>query len=67
MVSRRTYRCTPRKKRISFEVSEEVATMWGELSYLKRKRLQKTRNTTPAHTMEKLIRDRYELLKAFGG
>lgn len=66
MVSRCTCRCTPRKKRISFEVSEEVATMWEEIVLLEKKKAAKNKRYYPAHTMEKLIRDRHELLKAFG-
>ncbi|MET2054374.1 hypothetical protein [Enterococcus faecalis] len=42
---------TQQKKRIYFEVSKEAA---------------KNKRYYPAHTMEKLIRDRHELLKAFG-
>ncbi|HGW2857290.1 TPA: hypothetical protein ACNKKJ_002659 [Enterococcus faecalis] len=36
---------TQQKKRIYFEVSEEAATRWRELYHMKRKRLQKTRDT----------------------
>ncbi|EGO6085895.1 TPA: hypothetical protein I0H06_RS12335 [Enterococcus faecalis] len=57
---------TQQKKRIYFEVPEKAATMWGELVSREKKRAAKNKRYYPAHTMEKLIRDRYELLKAFG-
>ncbi|EGO8122165.1 hypothetical protein FAD93_002640 [Enterococcus faecalis] len=73
MVSRRIFRCTPepssctpRKKRISFEVSEEAAKMWEEIVSHEKKKTAKNKRYYPAHSMEKLIRDRHELLKAFG-
>lgn len=57
---------TQQKKRIYFEVSEEAAAMWGEIVSNEKKKAAKNKRYYPAHTMEKLIRDRYELLKAFG-
>ncbi|MDY5172197.1 hypothetical protein [Enterococcus faecalis] len=57
---------TQQKKRIYFEVSEETAAMWVEIVLHEKKKASKSRRYYPAHTMEKLIRDRYELLKAFG-
>jgi len=57
---------TQQKKRIYFEVSEEAATMWEEIVSHEKKKAAKNKRYYPAHTMEKLIRDRYELLKAFG-
>ena len=57
---------TQQKKRIYFEVSEEAAKMWEEIVSHEKKKAAKNKRYYPAHTMEKLIRDRYELLKAFG-
>ncbi|WP_229233984.1 hypothetical protein [Enterococcus faecalis] len=73
MVSRHTCRCTPepssctpRKKRISFEVFEEAAKMWEEIVSHEKKKAAKNKRYYPAHSTEKLIRDRHDLLKAFG-
>lgn len=57
---------TQQKKRIYFEVSEEAAKMWEEIVSHEKKKAAKNKRYYPAHTMEKLIRDRHELLKAFG-
>lgn len=57
---------TQQKKRIYFEVSEEAAKMWEEIVSHEKKKAAINKRYYPAHTMEKLIRDRYELLKAFG-
>lgn len=58
--------CTPKKKRIAFEVSEDVAQMWEEIVCYEKRKADKKKRYYPAHTMEKLIRSRYDLLKAFG-
>ncbi|EGO5141058.1 hypothetical protein ACIJDI_002802 [Enterococcus faecalis] len=57
---------TQQKKRIYFEVSEEAAKMWEEIVSHEKKKAAKNKRYYPAHTMEKLIRDRHDLLKAFG-
>ncbi|HHD7898449.1 hypothetical protein [Enterococcus faecalis] len=57
---------TQQKKRIYFEVSKEAAKMWEEIVSHEKKKAAKNKRYYPAHTMEKLIRDRHELLKAFG-
>ena len=58
--------CTPEKKRIIFEVSEEIARMWEEIVCYEKSKSHTKKRYYPAHTMEQLIRSRYELLKAFG-
>lgn len=57
---------THQKKRIYFEVSEEAAQMWEEIVCYEKRKSNSKKRYYPAHTMEKLIRSRYELLKAFG-
>ncbi|PQD30696.1 hypothetical protein CUM64_12825 [Enterococcus faecalis] len=53
-------------KRRGFEVSEEVAVMWDEIVCYEKSKSNNKKRYYPAHTMEKLIKSRYELLKVFG-
>lgn len=53
------------KRRIVCEVSEEVAQMWDELVHYEKTHNQSNKRYYPAHTMEALIKSRYEILKAF--
>ncbi|MFG5466872.1 hypothetical protein ACFJZL_13920 [Enterococcus faecalis] len=43
-----------------------TGTHLNKLGTQQKKKAAKNKRYYPAHTMEKLIRDRYELLKAFG-
>ncbi len=40
--------------------------MWEEIVCYEKRKSNNKKRYYPAHTMEKLIRSRYELLKAFG-
>lgn len=48
--------------RISCKVSDEAIKMWAEITEMEEK--QSAKRYYPAHTMEKLIKDYYKMVKA---